>query len=142
LSLISACLSVGLALDDVDEVVDHAPLATHDQVEVAQADVEIDDGDLLAARARPVAMLALVVVLPTPPLPEVTTMISDKGYRDQFGLKVQAVDARRAIAPGPGQGAAAQRTVDMHRAVGDDLGAGADIADNHQVAATRVDLLA
>src|SRR3990167_5475651 len=30
------------------------------------------------ALARPQAMLALVVVLPTPPLPEVTTMISAK----------------------------------------------------------------
>jgi hypothetical protein len=30
----------------------------------------------LPAFARPQAMLALVVVLPTPPLPEVTTMIS------------------------------------------------------------------
>src|SRR5690606_22320085 len=30
--------------------------------------------------ARPIAMLALEVVLPTPPLPEVTTMISANGY--------------------------------------------------------------
>src|SRR5690606_27537562 len=30
-------------------------------------------------RARPMAMLALEVVLPTPPLPEVTTMISANG---------------------------------------------------------------
>src|SRR5690606_32634121 len=37
-----------LALDDVDEVVHHATLATHDQVEVAQAHVEVDHGDLLA----------------------------------------------------------------------------------------------
>ena len=37
------------ALDDVDEVVHHAALAAHDQVEVAQADVEVDDGDFLAA---------------------------------------------------------------------------------------------
>src|SRR5690606_11123804 len=37
-----------LALDHVDEVVHHAPLATHDQVEVAQAHVEVDRGDLLA----------------------------------------------------------------------------------------------
>jgi hypothetical protein len=33
----------------------------------------------LPRRARPQARLALVVVLPTPPLPEVTTMISAKG---------------------------------------------------------------
>jgi hypothetical protein len=31
----------------------------------------------LPRRAKPHAMLALVVVLPTPPLPDVTTMISD-----------------------------------------------------------------
>jgi hypothetical protein len=36
-------------VDDVDEVVHHAALAAHDQVEVAQADVEVDDRDLLAA---------------------------------------------------------------------------------------------
>jgi hypothetical protein len=65
-------------LIDVDEVVHDATLAAHDQVEVAQADVEVDDGDLVATRARPQARLALVVVLPTPPLPEVTTMISAK----------------------------------------------------------------
>src|SRR5690606_4325280 len=39
----------GLALGDVDEVVHHAALAAHDQVEVAQADVEVDHDDLLAA---------------------------------------------------------------------------------------------
>src|SRR5690606_34828103 len=38
-----------LALDDVDEVVHHAAFAAHDEVEVAQADVEVDDHDLLAA---------------------------------------------------------------------------------------------
>src|SRR5690606_40157055 len=41
-------LERGLALDHVDEVVDHPALAAHDQVEVAQADVEVDDSDLLA----------------------------------------------------------------------------------------------
>ena len=44
---------LGVALDDVDEVVDHAPLGAHDQVEVAQADVEVDDDDVLA-RSAPV----------------------------------------------------------------------------------------
>src|SRR5690606_10098940 len=38
-----------LALGDVDEVVHHPALAAHDQVEVAQADVEVDHHDLLAA---------------------------------------------------------------------------------------------
>jgi hypothetical protein len=60
-------------------IVHHAAFAAHDQVEVAQADVEVDHRHLLAAPARPQARLALVVVLPTPPLPEVTTMISAKG---------------------------------------------------------------
>jgi hypothetical protein len=68
-------VQVGFALDDVDQVIDHAALAAHDQVEVAQADVEVDHCGLVAAQARPEAKLALVVVLPTPPLPEVTTTI-------------------------------------------------------------------
>src|SRR5690606_10906642 len=42
-------LERGLAVDDVDEVVNHAALAAHDQVEVAQADVEVDDRGLVAA---------------------------------------------------------------------------------------------
>src|SRR3712207_7686973 len=35
------------ALDHVDEVVDDAPLGPHDEVEVAQADVEVDHDDVL-----------------------------------------------------------------------------------------------
>ncbi len=38
---------LGIALDDVDEVVDDPALGAHDEVEVAQADVEIDDADVL-----------------------------------------------------------------------------------------------
>jgi hypothetical protein len=45
-------VEVGLAVDHVDQVVDHAPLAAHDQVEVAQADVEVDDGGLVAAQRQ------------------------------------------------------------------------------------------
>src|SRR5690606_34080844 len=41
------------ALEHVDEVVDHPPLTAHHQVEVAQADVEIDHGDFLAATRQP-----------------------------------------------------------------------------------------
>ena len=51
LSRISACGELGVALHDVDEVVDDAPLGAHDEVEVAQADVEIDDDDVLARLA-------------------------------------------------------------------------------------------
>ena len=40
---------LGVALDDVDEVVDDPALGAHDEVEVAQADVEIDHHDLFAA---------------------------------------------------------------------------------------------
>ena len=40
---------LGVALGDVDEVVHDPALGTHHQVEVAQADIEIDHHDLLAA---------------------------------------------------------------------------------------------
>ena len=43
---------VGLALDDVDEVVHHAALAAHDQVEVAQTNVEVDDDGLEPAQRQ------------------------------------------------------------------------------------------
>ena len=43
-------VEVGLAIHDVDEVVDHAALAAHDEVEVAQAHVEVDDRGLEAAQ--------------------------------------------------------------------------------------------
>ena len=36
---------LGNALDDVDEVEDDAAFGAHDQVEIAQADIEIDDGN-------------------------------------------------------------------------------------------------
>src|SRR5262249_28644107 len=39
--------------DDVDEVEDDAPLAAHDEVEIAQADVEVDHHRLLAAHREP-----------------------------------------------------------------------------------------
>ena len=48
LSLISAWLRVASALDHIDEVVHHATLAAHDEVEVAQADVEVDDSGFVA----------------------------------------------------------------------------------------------
>jgi hypothetical protein len=40
---------LGVALDDVDEVVDDPPLRPHHEIQVAQADVEIDHHDLLPA---------------------------------------------------------------------------------------------
>jgi hypothetical protein len=45
-------VQVGFAVDDIDQVVHHAALATHDQVEVAQADVEVDDGGLVPAQGQ------------------------------------------------------------------------------------------
>ena len=40
---------LGVALHDVDEVEHDAALGAHDQVEVAQADVEVDDDHVLPA---------------------------------------------------------------------------------------------
>ncbi len=40
---------LGVAVNDVDEVVDHPALGTHDEVEVTQTDVEIDDAHALSA---------------------------------------------------------------------------------------------
>ena len=45
-------VEVGVAVDDVDEVEHDAALAAHHQVEVAQADVEIDDHGLVAAQRQ------------------------------------------------------------------------------------------
>jgi hypothetical protein len=45
-------VQVGFPLDDVDQVVDHAALAAHDEVEVAQAHIEVDDGGLVAAQGE------------------------------------------------------------------------------------------
>ncbi len=39
---------LGVAVDHVDQIVDDPALGAHDQVEVAQADVEIDDAHALA----------------------------------------------------------------------------------------------
>src|SRR6185437_8407893 len=43
---------LGVALDDVDEVEHHAALASHHHIEIAQADIEIDDDGLLAAHGK------------------------------------------------------------------------------------------
>ena len=48
----SAAFSSGLALDDVDEVVHHAALTPHDEIEVAQADIKVDHGGLVAAQGE------------------------------------------------------------------------------------------
>ena len=38
---------LGVALDDIDQIEDDPALGPHDQVEIAQADIEIDDHDIL-----------------------------------------------------------------------------------------------
>src|SRR3546814_13581537 len=43
----------GLAVDDVDEVVDDAALAPHHQVEVAEAEIEVDDHRLVPPQRQP-----------------------------------------------------------------------------------------
>ncbi len=45
-------LQVGFTVDHVDEVIHHAAFAAHDQVEVTQADVEVDDNCLVAAQSE------------------------------------------------------------------------------------------
>src|SRR6185312_964485 len=45
-------LERGLAVHDVDEVVHHAAFEAHDQVEVAQADVEVDHRGFLAGHGQ------------------------------------------------------------------------------------------
>src|SRR5581483_2046427 len=45
-------VEIGLAVDDIDEVVHHPALATQDEVEVAQTDVEVDHGGLVAGQRQ------------------------------------------------------------------------------------------
>src|SRR3569623_768909 len=120
------------------------------------------------ASAAPSA--AVVVVLPTPPLPDVTTStlaiskisfwsvqrgnshgvalqpglgrLAAQGGVDivgslikpvdckQFGFDLLAIDARARVSVDVRYGAAAQRAIDVDRSDGDDLGAGADRAEN------------
>src|SRR5580700_7657506 len=124
------------------------------------------------ASAAPIA--AVDVVLPTPPLPDVTTStlaislppsisversdphdaafeprlrrsIAESGVellrclviavdREQLRLDLLAINPCRRIAVDARHGAAAQRAVDVDRAAGDDLGAGADRAEHGDVA--------
>src|SRR5688572_24651993 len=134
----------------------------------------------LWASAAPRA--AVEVVLPTPPLPDVTTMTFAivltptplvQGFErdrlavearlhgataelpvhvlgglvepvdgDELGLELAAIDAGPGVAHRAGDGAAAQRAVDMDRAAGDDLGARGDRAHDRHVALGEDDRLA
>ena len=46
---VSRRLSRISALDHVDQIINDPALGTHDEIEIAQADVEIDDNDLLVS---------------------------------------------------------------------------------------------
>jgi hypothetical protein len=45
-------LEVGLLVDDVDEVVYHPAFTSHDQIEIAQAHVEIDNYRFMATQRK------------------------------------------------------------------------------------------
>src|SRR5690606_22318881 len=45
-------LEVGLLVDDIDEVIDHTALTSHDQVEIAQAHVKIDNHGFIAPQRQ------------------------------------------------------------------------------------------
>ncbi len=45
-------IQAGFVVDDVDEVIHHAALAAHDEVKVAQADVEVDDDGAVATQGQ------------------------------------------------------------------------------------------
>src|SRR5580693_2822377 len=46
-------IEVGVAIDDVDEIKDDPAFAPHDQIEVAQTDIEVDDDSLVPAQREP-----------------------------------------------------------------------------------------
>ncbi len=51
--VLDECLvELGVALHHVDEVVDDAPLGAHHEVEVPEADVEVDHADALAGKGQ------------------------------------------------------------------------------------------
>lgn len=64
------------------------------------------------------------------------------GDRHQLGLEAAREDARRAVAGGAGDGAAAQCAVDVDVAVGDQLGAGTHRRHDDEIDAAGVDLRA
>ena len=45
-------VQIGFALDHIDQVVHHTALTTHDQIQVAQADIEINHSGFVAAQGQ------------------------------------------------------------------------------------------
>lgn len=60
-------------LHHVDEVEHNTSFRPHDEIEIAQADVEIDNDDFFTCCASAAPSAAVDVVFPTPPFPDVTT---------------------------------------------------------------------
>jgi hypothetical protein len=74
LSRTSASSRSAFAFEHVEHVEAHARFEAEHDVEIAQADVGVDERDARAGAASATPTLAVVVVLPTPPLPLVTTI--------------------------------------------------------------------
>src|SRR6185437_10679175 len=64
------------------------------------------------------------------------------GDRNQFGAELTAINARRFVAQGARECAAAQRAIHVHTAVGQHFGAVCHRGDDHQIASARIYLLA
>ena len=45
-------VQIGFTLDHIDQVVHHTALTTHDQIQVAQADIEIDHSGFMATQCQ------------------------------------------------------------------------------------------
>ena len=113
LSRMSACEQLRDALHDIDEIEHHAAFGPHHKVEVAKSDIEVDNGNAFARCASAAPSAAVDVVLPTPPLPDVTT--KTLAILKLLRLLVQRCDFQNvAVEPGLGR-PIAQRFVDVFR---------------------------
>ncbi len=65
----------GIALNDVDEIINDATFAAHNQVEVTQADVEVDNDGFLSLLGQTCSDGRAGGGLANAPLPEVTTIM-------------------------------------------------------------------
>ncbi len=53
-------IEVGFLVDDIDEIVDHPPFTAHDEVQIAQADIEIDDHGAMPAEGEAHELLLML----------------------------------------------------------------------------------